>query len=445
MKRVLTIAGSDSGGGAGIQADLKAITTLGGYGMSALTALTAQNTTGVQGIHEVPVAFVEKQIDSVLSDIGADAVKTGMLANRGIIEAVARKLRQYHARNVVVDPVMVAKSGDLLLRKDACEALIGKLLPLATVVTPNLMEASVLTGSRIRSLGDMKRAARRIHEMGPKHVVVKGGHLKGSATDIFFDGRRTLELQSPRLDTKNTHGTGCTYASAIATFLALGDEAPEAVRKAKTFITLAIQAGLNLGKGVGPTNPFAFVLREMERYRVVQELKKAIAELRDERVGHLIPEVSSNLGYALPYAEGIEDVAAFPGRIVRMGDSIATQGDPEFGASRHIARIILTVMANHPEHCAAMNIRYSKENVVRLRQQGFSVERFDRKREPKRIKDREGSSLEWGVSEVLRRVKRVPDFIFDEGGVGKEPMIRVLGRTPVEVVEKALKAVGGRQ
>jgi len=445
MKRVLTIAGSDSGGGAGIQADLKAITTLGGYGMSALTALTAQNTTGVQGIHEVPVAFVEKQIDSVLSDIGADAVKTGMLANRGIIEAVARKLRQYHARNVVVDPVMVAKSGDLLLRRDACEALIGKLLPLATVVTPNLMEASVLTGSRIRSLGEMKRAARRIHEMGPKHVVVKGGHLKGSATDIFFDGRKILELQSPRLDTKNTHGTGCTYASAIATFLALGDEAPEAVRKAKTFITLAIQAGLNLGKGVGPTNPFAFVLREMERYRVVQELKKAIAQLRDERVGHLIPEVSSNLGYALPYAERIEDVAAFPGRIVRMGDSIATQGDPEFGASRHIARIILTVMANHPEHCAAMNIRYSKENVARLRQQGFSVERFDRKREPKRIKDREGSSLEWGVSEVLRRVKRVPDFIFDEGGVGKEPMIRVLGRTPVEVVEKALKAVGGRQ
>ena len=445
MKRVLTIAGSDSGGGAGIQADLKAITTLGGYGMSALTALTAQNTTGVQGIHEVPVAFVEKQIDSVLSDIGADAIKTGMLANRGIIEAVARKLRQYHARNVVVDPVMVAKSGDLLLRKDACEALIGKLLPLATVVTPNLMEASVLTGSRIRSLGDMKRAARRIHEMGPKHVVVKGGHLKGSATDIFFDGRKILELQSPRLDTKNTHGTGCTYASAIATFLALGDEAPEAVRKAKTFITLAIQAGLNLGKGVGPTNPFAFVLREMERYRVVQELKKAIAQLRDERVGHLIPEVSSNLGYALPYAEGIGDVAAFPGRIVRMGDSIATQGDPEFGASRHIARIILTVMANHPEHCAAMNIRYSKENVARLRQQGFSVERFDRKREPKRIKDREGSSLEWGVGEVLRRVKRVPDFIFDEGGVGKEPMIRVFGRTPREVVEKALKAVGDRQ
>jgi hydroxymethylpyrimidine kinase/phosphomethylpyrimidine kinase len=441
MKRVLTIAGSDSGGGAGIQADLKVITTLGGYGMSVLTALTAQNTTGVQGIHEVPVAFVEKQIDSVLSDIGADAIKTGMLANRGIIEAVARKLRQYRVRNVVVDPVMVAKSGDLLLRKDAREALIGKLLPLATVVTPNLMEASVLTGSRIRSLGEMKRAARRIHGMGPKHVVVKGGHLKGSATDIFFDGTKIVELQSSRLDTKNTHGTGCTYASAIATFLALGDETPEAVRKAKTFITLAIQAGLNLGKGVGPTNPFAFVLREMERYRVIQELKKAIAQLRDEPVGHLIPEVSSNLGYALPYAEGVEDVAAFPGRIVRMGDSIATQGDPEFGASRHIANIILTVIRFVPEFCSAMNIRYSRENVLQIKKRGFSIDHFDRRREPRSVKQMEGSSLEWGVGEVLRRVKRVPDFIFDEGGVGKEPMIRVLGRTPLEVVGKILKAL----
>jgi hydroxymethylpyrimidine kinase/phosphomethylpyrimidine kinase len=440
MKRVLTIAGSDSGGGAGIQADLKAITTLGGYGMSVLTALTAQNTMGVQGIHEVPVAFVERQIDSVLSDIGADAIKTGMLANQGIIEAVARKIRQYRARNVVVDPVMVAKSGDVLLRKDARDALIRRLLPLATVVTPNLMEASVLTGLRIGSLGEMKRAARRIHEMGAKHVVVKGGHLKGSATDLLYDGKDFEALSSSRIETKNTHGTGCTFASAIATFLAAGDDAPEAVRKAKTFITLAIQAGLGLGKGIGPTNPFAFVLREMERYRVIQELKKAILRLRDGRVGHLIPEVSSNLGYALPFAEGAEDVAAFPGRIVRMGDSIATQGDPEFGASRHIARIILTVMANHPEHCAAMNIRYSKENVACLRQGGFSVEHFDRKREPKRIKDREGSSLEWGVGEVLRRVKKVPDFIFDEGDVGKEPMIRVLGRTPLEVVGKILKA-----
>jgi hydroxymethylpyrimidine kinase/phosphomethylpyrimidine kinase len=429
MKRILTIAGSDSGGGAGIQADLKAITLLGGYGMSVITALTAQNTTGVQGIHEIPPSFVEEQIDSVLSDIGADAIKTGMLANAENIEVVARKVKQYGVKMVVLDPVMVAKSGDALLRRDAQESLVRRLLPLAMVVTPNLPEASVLTGLRVRSIEEMKKAAHRIWGLGSKYVVVKGGHLKGMAVDILYDGKRYYELEAKRIETKNTHGTGCTYASAIATLLARGDTVYEAVRKAKTFITLAIQSGLPLGKGVGPTNPFAYVLREMERYRVIQDLKEAIELLREKEVGDLIPEVSSNLGYALPQAEGPGDVAAFPGRIIRFRHSVATLGDPEFGASRHIANIILTVMRFDPESCSAMNIRFSRETVDR----------------PRQMKRMEGSSLEWGVGDVLRKRKRIPDFIFDEGDVGKEPMIRVLGKNPREVVQKTLKAVSRRQ
>jgi hydroxymethylpyrimidine kinase / phosphomethylpyrimidine kinase / thiamine-phosphate diphosphorylase len=441
MKRVLTIAGSDSGGGAGIQADLKAITALGGYGMSVLTALTAQNTVGVQGIHEIPPPFVEKQIDSVLSDIGADAVKTGMLANAEIIEVVARKMKQYRVKKLVVDPVMVAKSGDSLLRKDAEESLVKKLIPLSTVVTPNLPEASILTGLRIRSLHQMKQAAQRIHDLGARNVVIKGGHLGGMAIDLLYDGTKYYEFEEKRVDKRNTHGTGCTFASAIATFLAGGETVPEAVRKAKAFITLAIESGLPLGRGIGPTNPFAHVLREMERYRVVQELKRAFSILKREEVGGLIPEVSSNLGYALPHSQEIEDVAAFPGRIVRFKDSVAALANPEFGASRHIANIILTVMKFDPDYCSAMNIRFSKQTVNRLRKKGFSVGHFDRRMEPKGVKEREGSSLEWGVGEVLRRSKRIPDFIYDEGDVGKEPMIRVLGRNPVEVVNKILKAV----
>jgi hydroxymethylpyrimidine kinase/phosphomethylpyrimidine kinase len=439
MKRILTIAGSDSGGGAGIQADLKAITLLGGYGMSVLTALTAQNTVGVQAIHEVPASFVETQIDSVLSDIGADAIKTGMLANGEIIEVVSKKIEQYDVQKVVVDPVMVSKSGAPLLRKDAQDALIKRLIPFALVVTPNLWEASVLAGFRVNSMEGMRKAAHRIHELGAKYVVVKGGHLKGMAIDLLYDGEKFDEMKGPRIETKHTHGTGCTFASAIATLLARGDTVPEAVRKAKTFITMAIQSSLNLGKGTGPTNPAAYVLREMERYRMIQALKKAMEVLREKKMGHLIPEVSSNLGYALPHAEGIEDVAAFPGRIVRWKDSIATHSDPEFGASKHIANIILTVMKFDPEYCSAMNIRYSKENIVQLREKGFLVGHFDRRLEPKRVKEKEGSSLEWGVGEVLRKWKRVPDFIYDQGDVGKEPMIRVLGRDPQEVVNKILK------
>ena len=441
MKRILTIAGSDSGGGAGIQADLKAITLLDGYGMSVLTALTAQNTLGVQAIHEVPARFVERQIDSVLSDIGADAIKTGMLTNKEIVEVVAKKIEQYGIETVVVDPVMISKSGAPLLRKDAQKALIKRLIPLAWVVTPNLFEASVLTGMKVNSLEGMRKAAVQIWELGAKNVVVKGGHLKGKAIDILFDGTNYAEIESPRIETKNTHGTGCTFASAIATLLARGEAVPEAVRKAKIFITMAIQSSFNLGKGTGPTNPSAYVLREMERYQVIQELKRAVEVLKEEKVGHLIPEVSSNLGYALPYAEGIEDVAAFPGRIVRFKDSVATLGSPEFGTSRHIANIILTVMKFDPEYCSAMNIRYSKENVAQLEEKEFLVGHFDRRLEPKRVKEKEGSSLEWGVGEVLRRMKKVPDFIYDEGDVGKEPMIRVLGRNPMEVVNKISKAV----
>jgi hydroxymethylpyrimidine kinase/phosphomethylpyrimidine kinase len=439
MKRILTIAGSDSGGGAGIQADLKAITLLDGYGMSVLTALTAQNTVGVQGIHAVPARFVEMQIDSVLSDIGADAIKTGMLANKEIIEGVAKKIERYGVETVVVDPVMVSKSGAYLLRKDAQKALIKRLFPLAWVVTPNLFEASVLTGMKVNSLEGMRKAAVQIWELGAKNVVVKGGHLKGMAIDILFDGKNYAEIAGPRIKTKNTHGTGCTFASAIATLLARGETVPEAVRKAKIFITMAIQASFDLGEGTGPTNPSAYILREMERYQVIQELKKAVEVLKENKMGHLIPEVSSNLGYALPYAGGVGDVAAFPGRIVRFKDSVITHSDPEFGASQHVANIILTVMKFFPEYCSAMNIRYSQETVTQLKEKDFLVTHFDRRREPKKVKESEGSSLEWGVGEVLKKIKRVPDFICDEGDVGKEPMIRVLGKNPMDVIQKILQ------
>jgi hydroxymethylpyrimidine kinase/phosphomethylpyrimidine kinase len=439
MKRILTIAGSDSGGGAGIQADLKAITLLGGYGMSVITALTAQNTVGVQGIYEIPTQFIGRQIDSVLSDIGADAIKTGMLANKEMIEVVSEKMKQYKVKKVVVDPVMISKSGAYLLRKDAQDALIQKLIPLAWVVTPNLREATVLTGLEVNSLERMKRAAHHIYKLGAKHVVVKGGHLKGLATDVLYDGKIFREMEGPRIESMNTHGTGCIFASAIATLLARGEGVTEAVRKAKTFVTMAIQSGLSLGKGIGPTNPSAYVVREMERYRVIRELKMALEVLKEEKIGRLIPEVSSNLGYALPQAEGIEDVAAIPGRIVRFKDSVATPTDPEFGASQHVANIILTLMKFDPEYCSAMNIRYSKENIAQIKRKGFLVGHFDRKLEPKRVKEKEGSSLEWGVGEVLKKMKRVPDFIYDEGDVGKEPMIRVMGKNPMGVVQKILK------
>ncbi len=257
LPRCLTIAGSDSGGGAGIQADLKTFAALGGYGMSVLTAITAQNTMGVQAVFELPATLVAQQIDSVVTDIGVDAVKTGMLANAEIIAVVAEKARQYQWPHLVVDPVMVAKSGDPLLHPDARAALIALLFPLATVVTPNLPEARALTGLEIATTQEMEQAAQAIHAMGPRWVVVKGGHLSGDSIDVLFDGRQFTYFRSPRIETRHTHGTGCTFASAIATGLAKGLSVPEAVQQAKDYITTALRHAPGLGQGHGPVHHFA--------------------------------------------------------------------------------------------------------------------------------------------------------------------------------------------
>ena len=254
MKIALTIAGSDSGGGAGIQADLKTFAALGVYGMSVLTAITAQNTVGVRAVEELPPAFVGAQIDAVMEDIGADAAKTGMLANAAIIEVVARKVRQHGIRNLVVDPVMVAKSGDPLLRRDAVEALKGALLPLAHVVTPNVPEAEEILGRKLVSVEDFPRAAADIHALGPRHVVLKGGHRPGEAVDLLYDGQVCREFRAPRLETRHTHGTGCTFAAAIAALLARGLAVEEAVGGAKDYLTRAIEQAFPIGHGHGPVH-----------------------------------------------------------------------------------------------------------------------------------------------------------------------------------------------
>lgn len=260
-RRVLTVAGSDSGGGAGIQADLKSIAANGCYGMSVITALTAQNTQGVSGIHAVPVEFVARQLDAVLSDIGADAVKIGMLFSPELIETVARKLREHDIANIVLDPVMVATSGDKLLQDDAVEALKTCLVPMADIITPNLPEAEVLLGRKLASAGEVTPAAADLTRLGCANVLVKGGHLKdGESDDCLFLGtdRRTIHLRGERIPTANTHGTGCTLSSAIAACMARGDDVEAAVRKAKEYITGAIRSGADyqIGHGHGPVHHF---------------------------------------------------------------------------------------------------------------------------------------------------------------------------------------------
>lgn len=257
MKKALTIAGSDSSGGAGIQADLKSFSANGVFGMSVITAVTAQNTQGVFAVQDIDPEIIAKQIEAIFTDISVDAVKVGMVSQIATIETIVAGLKKYQAQNIVVDPVMISKSGFHLLNPDAENKLSSLLLPLATLVTPNIPEAEVITGMKISSLEDMEEAAKVIHGLGPKNVLLKGGHRDDDATDILFDGQIFQHLVSPRIATANTHGTGCTLSSAIAANVARGYTVADAVVAAKEYITAAIKQGFAIGKGgVGPTHHF---------------------------------------------------------------------------------------------------------------------------------------------------------------------------------------------
>lgn len=437
---VLTIAGSDSGGGAGIQADLKTITVHGCFGVSAITALTAQNTLGVQGIFPVPLEFIQRQLTSLFDDFAIVSAKTGMLHSPEVVHLIAENLKTRPELLLVCDPVMVAKSGDKLLRGDAINSLRNELLPLATVVTPNIPEAEVLSERNIQSEGDKKEACKAIHKLGAKAVLIKGGHDKGKlSTDLLFDGERFHRFSTQRYPTKNTHGTGCTYSAAIASNLAIGRDIVSAIADAKAFMDTAIRFSLSLGHGHGPTDHFSYIQRESSRHEVLQALQDAVEYFCSHKAGHLIPEVQSNIAYALPFAITHEEVAAIPGRIVNLKGYPHPSGCPAFGASRHVANIVLTVMRYSPTHRSVMNIRYDAAFLENAKKLGLNVRSFDRKDEPFSIKSREGSTLEWGTNVVLEKSESIPDIIFDTGDMGKEPMIRIIGDTPMDVVNKAIK------
>ena len=260
LKQVLTIAGSDSGGGAGIQADIKAMSANGVFAMSVITAITAQNTEEVTEVFELPTSIITAQLDAVFDDFEVAAVKTGMMSSTAIVETVARMLKPQDVKNLVVDPVMISKSGYPLLKPDAIEAVKHHLFPLALLVTPNVSEAQQLSGIEIKTLADARRAAKVIHGFGCKHVLIKGGHMLAErATDLLYDGRFFSVFKGTFIDTPHTHGTGCTFASAIAAHLARGKSVSDAVQTAKNYLTEAIRNGLAIGHGQGPTNHFYFL------------------------------------------------------------------------------------------------------------------------------------------------------------------------------------------
>ncbi len=439
MRKILTIAGSDSSGGAGIQADIKTILSLGGYAMSVVTAITAQNTLGVQGIRLVDPEFVGVQMDSVLGDIGAEAVKTGMLGNASTVEVVAERLQHYGVPRLVVDPLMYSDKGVELLDESGRKALVERLFPITYMLTPNIPEAEILTGLKITDVPLMKKAAKKLQRMGPRYVLVKGGHLPASPVDVLEDGLQNYEFTSQRVRTHHTHGTGCTLASAIATLIAQGLPIMDCIDQAKRYLYRALRFSLDIGRGKGPTNHYAYIAREIARSQVIEELDKAFERLKRLGIGHLIPEVQTNLAFAIPFAETVDDVASFPGRIARIHNSVETLYSSRFGAARQIHQLVLAAMDYDSQRRAAMTIMYSEPLVNRIRALGYTIVEMDRSRTPVDVQGEEGSTLAWAVQDVMDELGRVPDAIYDKGTVGKIPLIRLFAKDPSSIVNLIAK------
>lgn len=437
MANALTIAGSDSVGGAGLQADLKAFEAVGVHACSVVTCVTSQNTKRVASIFPLPTKEIASQLDSVLEDVRLDAVKTGMLYSPEIVRLVASKLETLEVP-LVVDPVLAATTGSSLHRAGLVEALTMKLLPICTLVTPNLPEAQSLSGVRVKDAKSAKKAALEIMEFGPKAVLVKGGHLKGpEAADYLVQGDRMVKFASPRVDAE-VHGTGCAFASLIAGHLAESDDLEEAVRRSKSMIYKAILSRETVGAGVPCANPLAVLRINASKSSMLEELDEMGSRL-EALDPSLIPEVGMNVGYALVGALEPEEVAGFEGRIIRVGSGGRKTGCARFGASKHVARIVLAAMSHDPAMRCAMNIKYSEANLSACKKAKLKVSTFDRAEEPEGV-----SSMTWGVHRAIMDFGSVPDVIFDTGGIGKEPMIRLLGKDVEDVDRKLVMMMGKR-
>ncbi|EJN60852.1 bifunctional hydroxymethylpyrimidine kinase/phosphomethylpyrimidine kinase [Halogranum rubrum] len=459
----LTVAGSDSGGGAGIQADVKTMEAHGVFGTSVLTAVTAQNTRGVASSYTLPTSEIEAQFDAVLDDFTLGAVKTGMLATREVIETVTDRLDGVDAP-LVVDPVMVATSGDRLLSADA-ESAYEELVAAATLVTPNTDEAAVLSGVDVTDPESAGEAAERLVEMGAKAALVKGGHLDGArvvdtlvVSDRLRAGRAprdddapdapgtpdaptglaTHRFEHPRVDTDATHGSGCALSSAIAARLARGESLVEAVDGGTDFLHRAVRYGLDVGEGPGAVHHLVELRERAARQETVEAVASVVEEFVARDVSLLVPEVGMNVVGATPYAESPDETAAVEGRITRTFSGVHPNRGVRLGASSHVARFLLAAREVDPSRRFAVNCRFADDVEAALSALDGSVAEFDRAAEPDDSATEEGNTMQWGARRAFESTERTPVAVVDRGAVGKERIVKLLAADADTLVARTL-------
>lgn len=435
MAKALTIAGSDTSSGAGIQADLKTFSVLGVYGTSVITAITAQNTVGITRINQVEPSVVRAQIKTVLDDIRIDAIKVGMVYSKEIVDSVANTLKGVKIP-LILDPIFKASTGAVLLRNDAYDIFIRKLVPLASVIAPNRIEAEKLANISIENVESAKAAAVKIAKLGAKTVIIKGGHMQNKyATDILYHKKKFVEFRGERIKIKDIHGAGCMFSAALTAEIAKDKSIIDATKVANDFVRSAIMNAQKIGRGLSvPSMEF-----KRPASKLLEDLQKTVDKLESiNGLGILVPESQSNIVFAKPDAQSTNDVAGVRGRIVKLNGSVKAVSNVDFGASRHVASAMLAVMQHNRSIRSAMNIKYDERIVTICDELALKVSSYDRRSEPQNIKTKEGMSVKWGIEQAIAKTNAVPDVVYHLGDWGKEPMILVFGKEPMEVTRKII-------
>jgi hydroxymethylpyrimidine kinase / phosphomethylpyrimidine kinase / thiamine-phosphate diphosphorylase len=441
LRSVLSIAGSDSSSGAGIQADLKTLSSLGTYGCSAITAITVQNTKKIFEVFPIPSEIVIRQINSVLNDIRIDAIKIGMVYDGIIINKIFKILKNTNIP-IIVDPIFTSTSGKNLIKYEAIKALTKKILPIAAIITPNINEATQLSGIDIKNKEDLVKSLIKMKKLGPKNVIVKGGHLlsEHSIDTLIDDKLNIIEFSNSRISIPENHGSGCNFSAALSAYISQGYEIPIACKLANEFINSVLKNLLYIGKGYPVTDTALTTSSSAFKFHVIEELSIAINELEAiTDVGKLIPETQSNFAYAIPNATSIKEVAGIKGRIVRIDQKVKASSCIEFGATQHIASAVISYMNINPLMRAGFNIKYDKK-IIELLQSFMKVSEYDRRLEPQKLKEKEGYTIQWGVKKAILKDKEVRG-IYHKGDIGKEPMIILFAHNPAEIVEYLRKLI----
>jgi len=424
---LLSIGGSDPSSGAGIQSDVKTFASLNAYGLTTITAITSQNTSKFGMIQPVSKAILKDQLESIFSDFDVDGIKIGMVYNSEIIKTIFHTLKKFSIP-IIVDPVIQSTTGGMLIQKSAVKDFKKFLIPISTVITPNKFEAEFISGVKINSKKSLQKAGKIIQEMGAKSVVITGLELKKNYISDFVMTENQDIIENNKIKSIN-HGSGCNYSASMVFSLAQGKSVLESAKFAQKFTLDSIKGAQKVGKGIAITHK-----KMDQRYF---ELSNAINNFtKIKNISQQIPECQTNFVFSKNSPKSIKDVLGISGRIVKTGKSVSKVGTLEYGGSKHVATALLAMNTKFPLIHSAINLKFQKETIVKLKKNGFIVKIYDRVKEPKSIKNKEGSSIKWGINNAIKDSKEPPDAIFHKGDFGKEPMIIIFGTTPESVIKK---------